>query len=310
MKRVECLKIRLFKAKLEENIFDINSLKVIKEINCDRIGMSLTPKTILADPFLFVNNDKLHLFFEDKQYMRNGVISMISTSDLITWSKPKIVLMEDCHLSYPYVFKDKEKIYMIPETCEKKSVRLYEANADLTSFCYVNTLLKSDYNYDISFSDSSVKYSGGKYFLMTTVSDGTNTLKLYISDDLEGPYMEHIMSPLTKSNRYGRNAGSIFEYAGNLYRVAQDCDKGYGENVHLFKIKSMAENFYDEELVKQNLFDRRKGFYKDGGHQFNIVKFHDSNIIATDAKEYHSFILCKIANRVIKDIKKCLWVIK
>ena len=55
--------------------------------------MSLTPKTILADPFLFVNNDKLHLFFEDKQYMRNGVISMISTSDLITWSKPKIVLI-------------------------------------------------------------------------------------------------------------------------------------------------------------------------------------------------------------------------
>lgn len=41
----------------------------------------------------------------------NGVIAMISTTDLVLWTEPVVVLRKTCYLSYPWVFIENDEIY-------------------------------------------------------------------------------------------------------------------------------------------------------------------------------------------------------
>ncbi len=307
MQKIECFKIRLLEGELDD-AWDIGSMKPIREIPCGGLSVDDNPVTIVADPFLFVHNDSLYLFYEEKKYREPGVLKMIRTNDLSSWSNPCIVLKEPFHLSYPYVFEDEGVIYMMPETCAAGEVRLYKAdNNDLSLFSLDSILLKHgacDASINIDFSDSSVyKHSDGQYYLMTTLcKNGVNELNLYVSDCLKGPYREHPMSPVVISQKYGRNAGSLLKRDGKLYRVAQDCVKRYGDNIHLFEITNLSDENYAEALIKENLLDTKLDFYSEGGHQLNIAEFKGKTIVASDAKEYHSFFL----NRVVGKIKELI----
>ena len=57
----------------------------------------------------------------------HGDIGLAVSDDGINWSYKQIVLDEPFHMSYPYVFKWQEDFYMIPESQEANSVRLYRA---------------------------------------------------------------------------------------------------------------------------------------------------------------------------------------
>lgn len=303
---IECFKIRIYKT--NHNIFDFKHAKTIKTINCDSKSIFREPKTIIADPFLFVKNDCLYLFYEEKKLYKKGKIAMIKTKDLVHWTEPVIVLEEVCHLSYPWIFEENGHVYMIPETCGLNEIRIYEAeNENLTSFVYKKTLMKN-YNIDsvlTDYSDSSIYKNKYGFFLMTTVNyDGTNQLELYHSENLFGPYNKHKDSPISISNKYGRNGGCLFSYNGKLYRPAQDCVNGYGDNVHIRLIKEMTKNNYCEEEYIDNILSKTDVFYQKGGHQFNYVFFRDSMIVATDAKEYHSFLIQRVFQKLLNTVKK------
>ena len=74
----------------------------------------------LADPFVIKKNGSHFCFVEDYDYRTlKGSISAykISSSGYETLG---IVLDEDFHLSYPFIFEYENEIYMCPETHEKK----------------------------------------------------------------------------------------------------------------------------------------------------------------------------------------------
>lgn len=300
MKKVECFKIQL----LESNrYFDLSKARSLLKIMCGKTSLLSEPTSIFADPFLFVKQGTLYLFYEDKKLYHKGTISMTKTTDLLEWTAPVTVLEESCHLSYPWVFEEGGHVYMIPETCELKEIRLYEADEELQKFTYVKTILNDGnvYTDGFSFSDTSIYYNDGMYYLMTTVNDGKkNILKLYISDKFDEGYREHPMSPISADNMYGRNAGSLLEIDGQLYRVAQDCKKRYGDNVNLLIIEEMNKATYHERVVKNSIIPETIPFYNEGGHQFNIVEFKGRHIIATDAKEYHYFMLDRVKRKLLQ----------
>ena len=62
MNKIECFKIQVLKT---DDIFDIKNGEVIKQINCETNTIVKEPKTIQADPFLFVSNNILYLFYEE-----------------------------------------------------------------------------------------------------------------------------------------------------------------------------------------------------------------------------------------------------
>lgn len=299
--KLECFKIQILKTK-DKNILDIHNYEPIHQVLCEAINVTVEPIMIVADPFLFVHNDRMYLFYEQKPLYHNGVIMMTSTSDLENWTKPIMVLKEEFHLSYPMVFEKDGHIYMLPETCGDKSIRLYEASTDeLTSFHLVKKLLVQPEieNLTMSFADTSLYIKNDIYYLYTTVGiNGINQLELYYADNILGPYTKHTDSPITTSNKYGRNAGCLFEYNGMLLRPAQDCEVRYGDNIHLMKVEQLATTKYKEVLYKENVIDTNLRFYKEGGHQFHIVDFKGYKILATDAKEYHRYFFNRLMHRL------------
>lgn len=303
MNLIECFKIRLLELSVEESLITFGEKsKEILTIPFDKDGKS-NPIIIVADPFLFVYRDELYLFYEEKRLYSPGILRMMRTKDLKDWTDPVTVLQESFHLSYPFVFKTDGHVYMIPETCNAEEVRLYQAdNDELTHFSQTGVLLghfQKNEQITINYSDSSVLKKAGMFYLMTTLEiDNKNQLLLYISDNLQGPYKEHPSSPVCMSKKYGRNAGSLIQYDGKLYRVAQDCENRYGDNVHLFEIEEMTESNYEEHVVKEKLLNTSIPFYKEGGHQLNMVRFNNKTIIATDAKEYHSFLVTRTINKM------------
>lgn len=304
----QCFNIRLVEVDASQGVSPWQCLaySASKEIRCGHNFLERNPIIIVADPFLFVHNEELYLFYEEKRLLSPGILKMIKTNDLESWTEPVTVLQEPFHLSYPFVFEHEGEVYMIPETGDASEIRLYKAtDGSLTKFEKVSTLLCHDMvdsSIEIDYADSSVVKLGNLYYLMTTLKiNGVNRLLLYISENLEGPYHQHPQSPICISQKFGRNAGCLLEWNDNLYRFAQDCDGSYGKNVSVFKVYSITETGYEEELVAENVFDNSLSWYKEGGHQLNFVRFKNKTVVATDSRESRFF-----AADVIRKIKKRL----
>ena len=249
------------------------------------------PKPVLyqADSFLFVKGDELFLFYELQHWDDPGVIAMVKTKDLVTWTSPVVVLRQPFHLSFPYVFEDNGVIYMVPESQESDAIYLFRAdNEELTSFSKVRTLLYQERTEDIhyNYNDSHVYYSEGLYYLFTSYQkDWMYYQELYVADDLlQGEFHLHPKSPICVSNEYGRNGGSLINFNEKLLRVTQDCHADYGDNVSLMEITRLSENDYEETLFFRNVLPHNN-IFREGGHQLNIACFKGQYIYATDYKQ-------------------------
>lgn len=300
---IECFKIQLLSFDNEDDIFDIKKGKRIYSVDCLKPYVKANPTIIVADPFLFKKNGKLCLFYESKGLYTPGVIMMTSTSDLDHWSKPVVVLKESFHLSYPWVFEEDGNVYMVPETGQDGSIRLYEAcDESLSTFRLVKKLLEQPKAKVIrmGYGDSSIYKKNGKYYLVTMLqySAPINVLELYVADSLEGPYFPHPCSPITTSNKVGRDAGCWIEHQGKLLRVSQDCVHRYGDNVNVLEITKLSPTEYEEKLINESILPTDVPFYKEGGHQFNVINFKGKWIVATDAKEYHRLLGQRIYNKI------------
>lgn len=282
---IECFEIKLY-------VRDSLNIKTLMSISGEPLrhfrtvcGFNPNPKHTKADPFLFVHGDRLYLFYETDGYkLRHGVITMVSTTDMRKWSKPKIVLQEPFHLSYPFVFEKDGVVYMMPESGAGEQICLYKAvNSNLTRFEPTKTLLKGRY------LDSLLLEQDSKYFLFTSDEPEYRqyVLHLFCSKKLEGPYTEHPMSPICYDTEYSRCGGRPIEIEGKLCRVSQDCSNGYGDNVSLVSIDCLSETEYKESVFCRNVFNRECEPFIGGGHHLTCVKFKDQYVIATDCKTTH-----------------------
>lgn len=297
--KIDCFKMRV--SVIDENSSNELHQKVIYQTTLPQI-YGLHPLTMEADPFLFVYNDILYLFYEELRYGKVGKLRMISTSDLMNWSSPVTVLSESFHLSFPNVFEYEGDVYMIPETGSIHEIRLYKAiDNTLSRFEYYSTLLKrNDINgFIFDFADSTIVFKDDNFYLFTTINRGDgNCLELYCSDKLNGEYLPHPLSPICINQKYGRNAGCLLDKGGRMYRVAQDCCKGYGDNVHILSVNQLDNTVYEETPYKNYILDTKVDFYRNGGHQFSEVRYKGLICRATDAKEPRLLLIPRLLNHL------------
>ena len=280
------------------NLFS-NKGELVLKILSDTGLFSWNPTVILADPFLFVHNGVLFLFYERQdRWLGKGRICMRKTNDLSIWSEEKEVLGEPFHLSFPFVFREKDgHVYMIPETGQSCSVRLYESTDDSLEHWKLNSILLDGSEW----VDSSVIKNENRYFLFTSKMVGDVLEQhLFFANRLEGPYKMHPQSPIHIGNEFGRNAGSVFRVCNDLYRPTQKCVGSYGENVSIFKIEELTESKYVESLFKHNILDKA-GFFMNGGHQFNWVEFKGKTIVATDFRT-RNYNIIEFSRRIGKHL--------
>ena len=129
--------------------------------------------------------------FLRRHQTNQGDIGLATSNDGLSWTYKQVVLDEPFHLSYPYVFKWKNDYYMLPESRQAKSVRLYKAVDFPTKWSFVGTLLNGSYG-----DPSIFRYAGRWWIFSETSPKRYDILRLYYADDLMGPWTEHPESPI------------------------------------------------------------------------------------------------------------------
>ncbi len=201
---------------------------------------------IYADPFVLRCNDCHLVFFEDyDRSSARGAISYIEIDDRGRCSAPRRALERDYHLSYPFLFREGEDVYMLPETWSQRRIELYRATRFPCEWKLERVLME-----DIPAADPTLLYHHGTFWLFTAVASSggppLDELYLFFGDSLFGEWLPHPMNPVVANAGAARPAGRIFLRDGQLIRPAQDCARSFGRRVILNRIEVLDRTRYRE----------------------------------------------------------------
>lgn len=179
----------------------------------------------------------------------------------------KEILDAGSHSSYPFVFIENDKTYIIPETSHQGKVSVYEY--DFEHKCMINERVIIN----LPLLDSTIIKHNGKYWLFATLSDHQfdhSRLYIYYAETLFGAYQPHANNPVKENINGTRPAGNVISVDGELYRPSQNCGKFYGESITINKIATLSETQFSEEFYFKIVPDKDTAFNA-GVHTINFL---------------------------------------
>ncbi|MCR5837103.1 MAG: hypothetical protein K6G88_11400 [Lachnospiraceae bacterium] len=250
-----------------------------------------------ADPILVQSDEKTYLFYE-ACHNGKGTIEVVEISDEKGVSSPTTVLEKKYHLSYPFVFSDNSKWYMIPESSEVDRVDLYIATEFPYKWEKVCTLL------DEHAVDTTIKKVKDRYLMVTFIPIAGSEevmLKAYWLKliDTNNISLDEIkvddFEPLKV-----RGAGGFLEKNGKLFRPAQiNGINSYGEGI---AIKEIEVN--EKEYKEKNIFDIYPENIKVNNYRYDGLHTY------TETERYEAIdIRCSFFD-LLKPIKKIIAILK
>lgn len=236
-----------------------------------------TPDRFFADPFIFKTPEgTLNVIYEDfsvdDQY---GKISLTTVDDNFKAVFTKEMLDTKSHLSYPNVFLENGKTYIIPESSKSGHVTCYEYDFGSKSLVNARNIIQN-----LPLLDSTILVYNNKYWLFATKRGENSNSKLYIyyADQMAGPYIPHAGNPVKNSLNGSRPAGNFIQVNGEIYRPSQNCAEYYGKSVTINKLLVLNEKEFAEEPVLEIAPPQKSGFNY-GIHTINVV----DDVIVIDA---------------------------
>lgn len=220
------------------------------------------PVSYVADPFLWPGADgRWHMFFEVYGFNTtpHGSIGHATSVDGLNWEYDQIVLDEDTHLSFPYVFAHDGEIYMIPEenpASDHQRVTLYRAEAFPTEWVEHTQLRSLDHRA----SDTVLFPWSEKWWLL--VGDSlSNGLYLYHADTLDGDWTAHADNPVVSHRpSAGRPGGRPLLYDDRIVMFFQDCERRYGHRLRQYEITTLdTETYVDRETATSPILTPASG---------------------------------------------------
>lgn len=248
-----------------------------------------------ADPFILdVTDSEIIILAEEFCYnVHRGRIARVII-DRKTYEEKsfEIILELPTHLSFPFIIRKNEKIYLMPENSASGCSTVYEYNDDNRKLTPLHHIAEEP------FADATIFEVEGQSYLCTTMLPDTNSksVKIYTlnKDDLKVvDRVATVEFPIV----CGRNAGEVFSVDGKFYRPAQDCTKCYGHGVILqqMTIKEGKWVFEDVNRFYPNTFK-----YNQGLHTFNNYK----GLIVIDARGFRNPIMGRLLTLLFKLIGK------
>jgi len=254
--------------------------------------------SFVADPFIIKNNGKYYLFMEVKSKRKRdiGEIGLAVGDSIYDLKYQKIVLKENFHLSYPYVFKKDKEFLMFVESGENRDLRLYKAVDFPFEWKIERVFLEGKRLAD----PTLVKLNGIYYIFVTDMDD--EVMRIYISRDLK-ELKEHKLSPFYKKDWSKiRNGGRIFTDKGKIYRFAQNCERYYGEKLDMYEITKLSENEFEEKFIKTILSPSGRGWNSDQMHTIDIIK-EDKYYAIVDGGSFEKenyYVINKFLRKIFK----------
>jgi len=217
-----------------------------------------------ADPFILeVSDDEIQVLVEEMPVGKThrGVISLLKVDrqNYAIISK-KVVLEQATHLSFPNILRENDRIFIYPESADSGKLDLYEYNPTTETVTYFKTICD-----DIVW-DSCITERFGEKMLFTAAYNDL-FLDIYKWDETKERFVP--WKHLPSDNNNSRMGGQLFEYKGEIYYPAQDCNQGYGSAIQIKKINYSNGNF-SFETVKRIVSPHPK--MKLGLHTLNEYK--------------------------------------
>ncbi|WP_226479953.1 glucosamine inositolphosphorylceramide transferase family protein [Natrinema amylolyticum] len=209
----------------------------------------------VADPFVFVQSDTWHLFFEIFNGHRDppAVIGHARSRDAgATWSFTDVVLRTDTHIAFPYVFEWEGSHYMIPDrwdhvNWEPRDIKLYRASHFPESWTECATLVSPTHRLNdvVTFRFDDRWWSIG--------GDGRN-LYAYYSDELVADgWTPHPENPVVSDRPTGgRPGGRPIVGHDRILLYLQDCTAGYGSKLRAFEVTRLTPESYEDHEHPQS----------------------------------------------------------
>ena len=206
-----------------------------------------------ADPFALIFNNKKFIFFENYEFKYKK--SKISTCEIRNHKigEVKEALNLNYHLSYPFVWKENNNFFMIPETAQKKRIEIWQASNFPLSWKLKKILFEGESFVDTTFFVDNL----GNKWLFTNKSvdkfdDHNSELYIYKVQDNNFENIEpHKFNPVITDCKIARNAGKIFySQKGYLIRPSQmNISNIYGYALNINKIVKLSIDEYVEEKL-------------------------------------------------------------
>lgn len=259
--------------------------------------------TTVADPFMIKVGPTWHMFFEVVAWrgvMPRGEIGHAVSYDGIRWKYDRIVLAEPFHLSFPYVFASGSDVFMVPESWEAGAVRLYRGDPFPSRWSLVAELLRGPV-----MLDACPFRLDGRWWMPVTTSLQNDSLRLFHSRELAGPWAEHPRSPLvTGDRRRARAGGRVLVEAGRVLRFAQDWDGTYGTGVRAFELTRLDEHEYEERAIAPDpiLCGSGSGWNAIGMHQIDAHPTGDGRYVAC----VDGWADARFPRRVVRGVRRML----
>ncbi len=209
------------------------------------------PGCYWADPFVIEHEGRTVVFVEEYVHARGlAHLSALEVDEAGRVTPLGACLTEDFHLSFPYVFRWKGELYMLPETHQAQQIRVYRC-LEFPLKWELAAVLKDQ----VSAADSVVFEKDGRWWLLTNIDssgggDHCSELHVFWSDHpLSTQWTPHPANPVVCDAARARNGGFILE-DGRVLRVSQMQAYGvYGSGYSVSEITTLSETDYREKTV-------------------------------------------------------------
>jgi hypothetical protein len=203
-----------------------------------------------ADPFVASYDNLTAIFVEDFSFSKkSGTISAIQISADGSYEVIPDIIKENFHLSFPFIFEFEKILYMIPESAQSKSIRLYKCVQFPNRWEYMYDIMQN-----VNAVDSMIFNHSGMWWLLTNMApDGSSGQLVQLCifsalNPLSKDWQKHPKNPVVFAPESGRNGGLLRDTEGNIFRVRQKqgFDR-YGEMFSIAKITKLDLANYEEE---------------------------------------------------------------
>jgi hypothetical protein len=217
-----------------------------------------TKKYWFADPLLFEDGEETYLFVEAfNRRTYKGDIGFFRISDGEA-SDFELLIDNNFHMSYPLVFMNDGRYYMIPESEENSTVDIYVAENFPRGWKKEKTLLSG-----VHYADTTLLEIENRKFLFT-YNAGAGAWKLLIFELFMDSLEVKLFQTIEYRDNVCRPAGKFFvDEKGRCVRPVQDCRGGYGKGVMLYEILFKDGNFTENKVCeydnKELVIDGKSG---------------------------------------------------
>lgn len=248
-----------------------------------------------ADPFVFNYNGETYILAELYDYIRRRGVIGYTKFENGAFKKWSSIIVENYHLSFPFIFEYEGEVYIMPESNSNNSLYIYKAVDFPKKWQKQENLLSN-----IKIVDTVPFIYKGNYYAFTLKlnNDGDNTMHIIKFHEGVAKFNDRVIS---KDNSISRMAGRVINNGNEMIRVTQNCELDYGTNINFCEFSfDKIENF-KEKIIKRLSFSDillDKKMFVNGFHTYN---FNDTfEVIDIKTKRFNILnLICRILAKLL-----------